>query len=119
MKQGRDDYELSVLFEGKVSKRFQGPGYLLRQYLRRESLRTLLDAAREEFKPELESVADKDLRERLRDAIEITVTMRRADSLIYLHKMLKLWIPPHIISTSLMLALMIVHIIQVYLFRLR
>jgi hypothetical protein len=33
--------------------------------------------------------------------------------------MLKLWIPPHIISTSLMLALMIVHIIQVYLFRLR
>jgi Fe-S-cluster-containing dehydrogenase component/CRP-like cAMP-binding protein len=119
MKQGRDDYELRVMVEGKVRPRFHGLGYLLRQYVRRESLRALLDAAREEFKPELESLSDKDLRERLRDAIEITVTMRRADSLIHLHRLLKLWIPPHIISTSLMLALMLVHIIQVYFFRLR
>jgi Fe-S-cluster-containing dehydrogenase component/CRP-like cAMP-binding protein len=119
MKQGRDDYQLRVLVDEKVRPHFHTTGYLLRQYLRRESLRTLLDAAREEFKPELESLDDKELRERLMDAIEITVTIRRADSLIYLHRLLKLWIPPHIISTALMLALMLVHIIQVYLFRLR
>jgi Fe-S-cluster-containing dehydrogenase component/CRP-like cAMP-binding protein len=119
MMQGRNDHELRVIAEGRVRARFHTAGYLLRQYWRREKLRTLLDQAREEFKPELESLDDTDLRERLRDAIEITVTMRRADSLIHLHKLLKLWIPPHIISTSLMLALLLAHIIQVYFFSLR
>jgi hypothetical protein len=49
-------------------------------------------------------------------AVETTVTLRRVDALIYLHKALKLWIAPHVISTSIMLALMIVHIIQVVYF---
>jgi Fe-S-cluster-containing dehydrogenase component/CRP-like cAMP-binding protein len=114
-----NDPHLRALIEKKVRKRFRSPGYLLRQYLRRESLRTMLDGAREEFKPLIESLSEKEMRERLRDAIEIAATIRRADSLIHLHRLLKLWIPPHIISTALMLALMLVHIIQVYLFRLR
>jgi Fe-S-cluster-containing dehydrogenase component/CRP-like cAMP-binding protein len=118
MAQGRDDYQLRVMIEEKVRPRFFSLSYLLRQYWRRESLKTLLDEAREQFKPLMESVDDKELRARLRDAVEIIATMRRADSLIYLHRLLKLWIPPHIISTALMLALLVLHIIQVYLFRL-
>jgi Fe-S-cluster-containing dehydrogenase component/CRP-like cAMP-binding protein len=118
MTESKDDSHLRALIENKVRRRFLSLSYLLRQYVRRESLRTLLDQAREEFEPEMESLSDKEMRERLRDAIEITATMSRADSLIYLHRLLKLWIPPHIISTTLMLALMLVHIIQVYLFRL-
>jgi len=46
-------------------------------------------------------------------AIEAAATLRRIDALIYLHRSLKLWLPPHVASTALMLALMIVHIIQV------
>ena len=49
-------------------------------------------------------------------AVEATVTMRRVDALIYLHKILKVWIAPHVISTSIMLALMVVHVIQVVYF---
>ena len=42
--------------------------------------------------------------------------MRRVDALIYLHQLLKLWLAPHVLVTSLMLALMLVHIIQVIYF---
>jgi hypothetical protein len=52
----------------------------------------------------------------LLDAIETAVTMRRVDALIYLHQLLRIWIAPHVISTSIMLALMIVHIVQVVYF---
>ena len=38
---------------------------------------------------------------------------RRVDALIYLHRICKAWLPPHVATTSLMLALMIVHIVQV------
>jgi hypothetical protein len=48
--------------------------------------------------------------------VETAVTLRRVDALIFLHKILKVWIAPHVISTSVMLALMIVHIIQVVYF---
>jgi hypothetical protein len=42
--------------------------------------------------------------------------MRRVDALIYLPQLLKLWLAPHVLVTSLMLALMLVHIIQVIYF---
>ena len=42
--------------------------------------------------------------------------MRRVDALIYLHRALRIWIAPHVISTSIMLALMVVHVIQVVYF---
>jgi hypothetical protein len=48
--------------------------------------------------------------------VEATATLRRVDSLIYLHQLLKLWLAPHVVSTSLMLALMVVHIVQVIFF---
>ncbi|HXG64743.1 MAG TPA: cyclic nucleotide-binding domain-containing protein [Blastocatellia bacterium] len=52
-------------------------------------------------------------RNRVLRAAESAATLRRVDALIYLHRLLKVWLPPHVITTSLMLALMIVHIIQV------
>jgi hypothetical protein len=39
--------------------------------------------------------------------------MRRVDALIFLHRVCKWWLPPHVASTSVMLALMVIHIIQV------
>jgi hypothetical protein len=36
---------------------------------------------------------------------------------LLLHRSLRIWIPAHVISTALMLALMVVHIVQVVFFR--
>jgi hypothetical protein len=41
------------------------------------------------------------------------------ESLIYLHRLLKVWLAPHVISTSVMLALLVVHIVQVIFFKVR
>jgi hypothetical protein len=53
------------------------------------------------------------------EAVETTATLRRVDALIYLHQLLKLWLAPHVVSASIMLALMLVHITQVVLFTVR
>ena len=68
--------------------------------------------ARREFERGCEPFDEKE-RRKLFEAVEAAATLRRVDALIYLHRLLKLWLPPHVASTSLMLALMLVHIVQV------
>lgn len=113
---GKSEGWLRDEIEEKVRKRFLGLGFLFRQLLRREQLKTLLAEARKEFKDRLTRTATDDERVILQDAVETAVTLRRVDALIFLHKILKLWIAPHVLATSLMLALMLVHIIQVVFF---
>lgn len=113
------DPELQQLIKGKVRRRFFAFPYLLRQYVRREPLKTLLVEAREEFEPEAARLRDPRARLVLIEAVEATATLRRVDALIYLHQLLKLWLAPHVVSTSLMLALMFVHIVQVIFFAVR
>jgi Fe-S-cluster-containing dehydrogenase component/CRP-like cAMP-binding protein len=55
----------------------------------------------------------------LDQAVTATVTLRRIDALIYLHRLLKLWLPPHVATTALMLALLLIHLIQVIYFAAR
>lgn len=110
--------ELSELIQRKVRRRFLGLAYLFRQYFRREDLQTMLAEARGEFR----SVADNMNRTndtRLMDAVENAATLRRVDALVYLHKLLKLWIAPHVLFTSMMLVLLVIHIIQVVYFNVR
>jgi Fe-S-cluster-containing dehydrogenase component/CRP-like cAMP-binding protein len=57
--------------------------------------------------------AARNERRNLERAVEAAATLRRVDALIYLHQLLKVWLPPHVLSTSLMLALMVIHILQV------
>ena len=45
--------------------------------------------------------------------------LRRVEALIYLHRLLKAWVVPHVIATSVMLALMLIHIVQVVFFNVR
>ncbi len=97
----------------KIIPRFVSFGYLLRQYARRESLEDLIASANQEFNADMKSLRDAEDRKRLERAVEAAATLRRVDALIYLHRLLKVWLPPHVATTSLMLALMIVHIIQV------
>jgi hypothetical protein len=52
-------------------------------------------------------------------AVERSAVLRRVDALIYLHRLLKVWIAPHVVATSVMLALMLAHIVQVIFFNVR
>jgi len=116
---GADNAQLREIIERKVYKHFFSLKYLLRQYLRREELTDMLADARARFKAEARRLADPAAHKLLIEAIETAATLRRVDSLIYLHRLLKIWLAPHVVSTSLMLMLMLVHIIQVVFFAVR
>jgi Fe-S-cluster-containing dehydrogenase component/CRP-like cAMP-binding protein len=113
------DDELRRLIKVKMRKRFFSFRYLLRQYIRREELTRVLAEARVEFQEDADALRDPSARRSLMEAVEATATLRRVDSLIYLHQLLKLWLAPHVVSASIMLALMSVHIIQVALLTVR
>ncbi len=105
--------------EERVYKRFMTHGFLWRQILRREELKALLAEAREEFKERTTRLATDDERDLLISAVETVVTLQRVEALLGLHKSLRIWIPAHVISTALMLALMLVHVIQVIFFNVK
>jgi hypothetical protein len=52
-------------------------------------------------------------------ALERLATLRRVDALIVLHRLMKIWVAPHVVSTSAMLVLMIAHILQAVFFSVR
>ena len=114
----RSNESLREFIKRKVRGKVFSFRYLLRQYVKREELTELLAAARESYESEA-STLDHDSRQLLLEAVEATVTLRRVDSLIYLHQLLKLWLAPHVVATSLMLALMFVHVVQVIFFAVR
>jgi Fe-S-cluster-containing dehydrogenase component/CRP-like cAMP-binding protein len=107
------------LIDSKVRRHFSSLAYLLRQYVRREELTASLAKARLHFKTEMSVLADKEQRNLLLRVIERSATLRRVEALIYLHRLLKVWVAPHVISTSVMLALMVAHIVQVVFFKVR
>jgi Fe-S-cluster-containing dehydrogenase component/CRP-like cAMP-binding protein len=111
----RSNASLREFIRRKVRGKVFAFRYLLRQYLWREELTELLAAARGEYEKEASGL-DPESRQLLLEAIEATVTLRRVDSLIYLHQLLKLWLAPHVVASSLMLALMFVHVVQVIFF---
>lgn len=100
----------------RAAARFLSFGYLVKQYLSRAPLGELVTSARREFQKRADVLQNPSDRGKVDRAVEAAVTIRRLDALIILHRTLKLWLVPHVIFTSLMLALMIVHIIQVIYF---
>jgi Fe-S-cluster-containing dehydrogenase component/CRP-like cAMP-binding protein len=103
------------LIEQRVLPRTFSLGFLLRQYFKRETLDDLLAAARQRLATETQGLNAR-AQEQVEQASNTAATLRRVDALIYLHQLLKLWLAPHVIFTTLMLALMLVHIIQVIYF---
>jgi hypothetical protein len=110
--------ELRKLIQKDVRKYFLSFGYLLRQFLGRGDLNTMLAAARRKFRDRADSVSRAD-QTQLLDAVENAATLRRVDALVYLHSLLKLWVMPHVLFTSIMLVLLAVHIAQVIYFNVR
>jgi Fe-S-cluster-containing dehydrogenase component/CRP-like cAMP-binding protein len=113
------DDKLRDLIKKEVRPHFFSVSYLIKQYLKREELTAALAKSRLQFKSVLAAVDDREKRSLLLKAIERSATLRRVDSLIYLHRLLKVWLAPHVISTSVMLALLVVHVIQVVFFKVR
>jgi hypothetical protein len=118
IKAGSDE-QLRDLIKGRVRRHFSSLSYLLGQYLRREELTASLAKGRLQFKAEIAALDDPEKRKLFLKAIERSATLRRVESLIYLHRLLKVWLAPHVVSTSVMLALMVVHIVQVVFFKAR
>ena len=116
---GKADEHLRDLINRRVRRHFSSLSYLLNQYLRRDELTASLAKARLHFKSEMAALNEKERRGLFLKAVERSVTLRRVESLIYLHRLLKVWLAPHVISTSVMLALMVVHIVQVVFFKVR
>jgi len=110
------DEQLRGLISGRVRRHFASLSYLIRQYLRREPLPSLLAKARLEFRSEMSALSVKAQRAKFLKAIENAATLRRVESLIFLHRLLRVWVAPHVITTSIMLVLMIAHIVQVVFF---
>jgi len=93
--------------------------YLFRQVRRREELTGLLADARQQYREEIDRLRIDQQRLKFVMCIEKLAMLRRLDALIYLHRLLKLWLPPHIIVATAMLGLLIVHIAQVTIFAAR
>ena len=103
----------------RIYPRFSSRGFLWRQLSRREELKPLLAQARQEFTTRTTRLATNEERELLLSAVETAVTLRRVDALLLLHRTLRSWIPIHVVATAAMLALMVVHIVQVVFFNAR
>ena len=100
----------------QIRRRFLGLRYLFRQYLKREDLNAMLADARQEFRKTADSMSRPE-EAKLMEAVENAATLRRIDALIYLHQILKVWLPPHVLFTSVMLVLLVLHIVQVIYFQ--
>ena len=115
----KTDGTLRDLIDKKMRRHFFWPGYLLRQYARREPLTAALAKARLHFRNEIADLEEKEKRALALRAVERMATLRRVDALIYLHRLLKIWVAPHVITTTIMLVLLIAHIVQVVFFNVR
>ncbi|HSE21539.1 MAG TPA: cyclic nucleotide-binding domain-containing protein [Pyrinomonadaceae bacterium] len=105
--------------EQRIYPEFLSGSYFRRQFIRRESLKALLAEARAEYKDRTTRLATSEERKLLLAAVETAVSLSRVNALLLLHRSLRFWIPIHVISTALMLALMLVHIFQVVFFKVR
>ena len=113
------DAETRALIDKKIKRHFFSISYLLTQYTRREELTAALARARLTFKAEILAPAAKERRDQILKAVERSAVLRRVEALIYLHRLLKVWVAPHVIATSVMIVLMLVHIVQVVFFKVR
>lgn len=119
-KQGREqDFQKFIQGRDRVLDVTTSLGFLFRQYLKKETLDELLASVHKQFAPETEALQNKTDQTAFLRLMDAAVTARRIDALVYIHRALKIWLPPHVISTSVMLATLLIHVVQVtyYLWR--
>ena len=107
------DQVTSTLF-----RRFLSAGYLVRQLVSRRSLEEAYSQEIHLLEPRMAQLPNES-REVLTTIARDLITLRRVEALIILHRLLKAWVVPHVLTTALMLALLVMHIIQVIYFAAR
>jgi Fe-S-cluster-containing dehydrogenase component/CRP-like cAMP-binding protein len=113
------DSGLQDLIANKMRRHFFSQVYLVRQYARREPLTAALAKARLHFRNEIADIEEREKRGLALRAVERMATLRRVDALIHLHRLMKIWVAPHVVTTAMMLVLLIAHIVQVVFFNVR
>lgn len=108
------DSSTQLQFRKDIAPKLFSFGYLLRHYLNPRPLDDEISNT-EKLAAYISGTTGEDLL-KLSLLLAKLTTYRRLDALIYLHRLLKLWLLPHVLLTSLMLALMLVHIVQVVYF---
>lgn len=103
---------LSSLIKEQVAPRFGSITVVLQQILRQEGLEALARSTRQEFQTVAETLTDEE-RPKFDEALNAASLLPRVTALIYLHRLLKVWLVPHIAATYLMIGLMLIHIFQV------
>ncbi|MEP7270599.1 MAG: cyclic nucleotide-binding domain-containing protein [Acidobacteriota bacterium] len=103
------------ILQSHVTPKLFSLGYLLRQYLQRMSLDTQIAQSVSILQQHSSGLTSIDQEKLAVITGEMTI-LRRVEGLAYLHRGLKAWLLPHVLTTSVMLALMVVHIIQVVYF---
>jgi len=88
-------------------------GFLFRQFIHREPLDNLTADVRRLFVEAKSRLTDPQDSSRVDSVTDALASLRRLDALRFLHWLLKSWLLPHVVATSLMLALLVVHIFQV------
>lgn len=87
--------------------------FMIRQFALREPLENMCADVRRDFVESRAKLAGPEEQARLDRLTDAVTSLRRLDALRFLHWTLKLWLIPHVVATSLMLALLAVHICQV------
>lgn len=86
-------------------------GFLLRQFAKRETLDELCANVRRRYQGP-KSRLQSDECDRMDSVTDALASLRRLDALGLLHWLLKSWLVPHVVLTSIMLALLVIHILQ-------
>jgi len=103
----------------RVRPRFLSFSFIANQLLQTRELKSLLAEARGHFKEQISRIATDAERVKLLQAVETAATLSRVEALIFIHRVLRFWIAPHVVASSVMLSLMLVHIVQVVFFKVR
>lgn len=87
--------------------------FMIRQFALRETLENMSADIRRDFAKQRRELTDPNDQAQLDRVTDSVASLRRLDALRFLHWLLKSWLVPHVAATSLMLALLVVHIFQV------
>lgn len=104
---------LKLLLETSAPQRFDSFRAVL-HVLSQESLSQLLALTAKRSQVIAEQLKDERERGMFNEAMQTAALLPRVNALIFLHRLLKIWIAPHMAFAYLMVALMMVHIFQVF-----
>ena len=103
---------LRPLLKRRVSRRSNSLKAML-HVLTQESLGQLLKSTTEKSRIVAEPMNEEE-RQMYNEGVEAAALLPRVSALIFLHRVLRIWIVPHTVSAYVMFPLMVVHIFQVF-----